>query len=250
VAGLSASRCRRQQAGFTLAECVVAVGLLGLVLAGAAGALAASQAASLAATALEHARQLANDTLERADAFGCGLQTGADPQDATEASLCGGSGDTAQVSAGAVPYRVVFRSTWRQIGAPASSCVANPSQPAPGADGLVRVAEVSWPGRTGAQRWQASSYASVPPDAVRYRDALRGAILVTVTSARQGLVTLSAASGTGVTHSFGFDGPACVLFPFLRAGTYRLALSDASGASIGQPVPATVAAGSVTQVSV
>ena len=244
-----------QEGGFTLIEVLVAVTIMALAVFGVSLIMSSVSLKSTGALMRDRAEQLADDVLERAQAFGCGLDVG------TEASapgnlyanretncfsaanfadfdssnyppaagfVVGGQPDgdsTWTTMVGGYHYTVRFETSWQQVdqpdNCPGLGAGAGESDPA-GADGIDQTVVVGWLDYRTPMTWTVSDFEAVPPDATTYHDLSRGAVLFQFAQGEDlpngpALITLTVRPEIGAPEvvSRYEDSNGCAFFPFL-----------------------------------
>ena len=245
---------RRDDEGFTLIEVIVAIGIMALTVFSIVQVMASVSVKTTSSLMRDRAEQLANEVVERAQAFGCGLDVGtegaapggllarreancfsaanftnfdryAPVQGFVDSASMGAPTDgdsTWTTTVGGFHYSVRFQTSWQQVGQP-GVCPgiggAGGNDPA-GADGIALTVTVGWLDYRTVRTFTVDDYEAVPPDATTYHDLSRGAILFRFSAAQAAqpqLVTLSVhpvGSPIEVVSRYS-DANGCAFFPFL-----------------------------------
>lgn len=238
-----AGRRGRGDRGSTLIEVAVALALLAFVAAGVVRHISASQRATVQARVQDEATAVAYDFLERARAFGCGIEVGGEAGLLRKADRCGGLGTATAEEPGGINdvYDVRVATSWAMsaIGSRPGSCAAFVTgNPRPNM--LVRTIEVRWAVRAIERELSASTVEAIPGDAVPFNSEVRGALVIEGTEDTVvGLVDLD--TGLRIERpavQYGTDW--CVWFPFLLEGIYQVELNGSALRTISVVPRATV----------
>lgn len=228
-------RRSRGDQGSSILEVALAIALMAMLAGVTVRHIASSQRTTLQTRVQDEAVAIAYDHLERARAFGCGLETGTEPDLADRADRCGGLGVYQATVAGEVidDYLVGIDTAWALSDSttrPDSCAAFTTLNPRPNM--LIRTLNVAWGLRGQERSIESFTVEALPGDAVPFASEVRGAVVVQVDDPddRVGLIV----DGQEIVRpavEYGSD--LCVWLPFVLPpdGPLSMFLSMPGGAT-------------------
>lgn len=225
----------RSDDGFTLVEMIVAVLIISIAILIGSQVLATGYSQLAEARARDRAVASANDIIEQARAFGCGLSVGVEAQavlDAREENCFGGETNatggrggtdiTFNQTRNGVTYTIDIDYRWVRLDSSVvrTGCRYLDGSTVPSTDhwepdGLLRTVTTSWTRNGSTHSYVAQVIESIPPDSLDFNAAARGSIFVKADAAGDEVTMTSASTAAEVTRTADKDG--CAWFPYVSS---------------------------------